>query len=236
LRISSAVLVLLYCSALVAQTARVPFVGCPAEGQLAPTEAPKRIDKVVQTEASAARGLAYYEAAYGPGVLAPRGWHCFGTYGSSNSVLFVSPQPIKRGDLFPPDWRGVRGPTVEVDSTDGNGSGSHAVAHVLARLFPSQRAYVQGVINSHVEPASAFVFRPYPNDKLILQTERLVEYRTAPRSEGLGTMSLLEPNEDPIDGVAILEGQTPDLRMLRMRLPRELRTIAPSIIREFERK
>lgn len=109
----------------------------------------------------------------------------------------------------------------------------YEVAHVLARVFPSQRPYVQGVINSDVEPTSDFTFGPYPNDKLILQTKRLVRYRTAPRSEGLGTMNLLEANDDPIDGVALLQGQTPDLLMLRVRLPLKQRDLAPVIIEQL---
>jgi hypothetical protein len=233
LRNRAAVLVLLYGSALFAQTVRVPFVGCPSDGQVGPQEAPKGTDKVVHIETGAAKRLAYYEAVSSSGILAPRGWYCFGTLGSSSGVLFVSPQPIKRDDLFSPNWRGIRGPTVEVDNTNGNGSGMYAVAHVLARVFPSQRPYVQGVINSDVEPASDFTFSPYPNDKLILQTKRLVRYRTAPRSEGLGTMNRLEASDDPIDGVAILEGPTPDLLMLRVRLPLKQRDLAPVIIREL---
>jgi len=48
-------------------------------------------------------------------------------------------------------------------------------------------------------------------------------------------MEQLEPSDDPIDGVAILQGSTPDLLMLRVRLPRELRDLAPIIIHQFER-
>ena len=38
--------------------------------------------------------LAYYQAEKGIGVLAPRDWHCFGTYGSGGDTLYVTPQPI----------------------------------------------------------------------------------------------------------------------------------------------
>jgi hypothetical protein len=122
---------------------------------------------------------------------------------------------------------------VELQATQGGGSGMYEVAQVLARVFPSQRPYVQGVINSDVEPASDFTFGPYPNDELILQTKRLVRYRTPPHSDGLGTMSGLKANDDPIDGVAILEGKTPDLVVLRVRLPPEQRDLAPVIIQDL---
>jgi hypothetical protein len=79
-------------------------------------------------------------------------------------------------------------------------------------------------------------FGPYPNDQLFVQSDRLVEYQTAPHAEGLGTMNRLKANDDPIDGVAMLEGTTPDLTMLRVRLPPNLKDLTPVIIHEFERR
>jgi len=35
-----------------------------------------------------------YKAVSAVGVLAPRGWHCFGTYGSGGETLLVSAEPI----------------------------------------------------------------------------------------------------------------------------------------------
>ena len=46
-------------------------------------------------------------------------------------------------------------------------------------------------------------------------------------------MSRLKANDDPIDGVAILEGKNPDLLMLRVRLPPEQRDLAKAIIRTY---
>src|SRR5208282_5998832 len=76
--------------------ASVPFVGCPSDGQTGPIEAPTGTARSVQIGRGAARELAYYEAAIGFGVLAPRGWHCLGNSGSSGASLFVSPEPIYR--------------------------------------------------------------------------------------------------------------------------------------------
>jgi hypothetical protein len=135
---------------------------------------------------------------------------------------------INANDLLP-----IAGSAVELEATERGGSGMYEVAQVLARVFPSQRPFVQGVINSYVELASDFTFGPYPNDKLILQTKRLVRYRTAPRSEGLGTMGRLTANDDPIDGVALLQGQNPDLLMLRVRLPLKQRDPAQVIIQQL---
>ena len=138
---------------LSAQTVRVPFVGCPSEDQIGPREAPKGTDHVVRIKESTARRLAFYTSGGGFGVLAPRGWHCFARYGSSGGRLFVGPSAINSNDLFP-----AAGSAVELEATDGGGSGMYEVAQVLARVFPSQRPYVQGVINSDVEPASNFTF------------------------------------------------------------------------------
>jgi hypothetical protein len=46
-------------------------------------------------------------------------------------------------------------------------------------------------------------------------------------------MSRLKANDDPIDGVALLQGQTPDLLMLRVRLPLKQRDLAPMIIQQL---
>ncbi len=81
--------------------------------------------------------------------------------------------------------------------------------------------------------ATKFSFGPYPNDELIVQTARLVEYQMPPHSEGLGTMNRLKPDADPIDGFAMLQGKSPDLLMLRVRLPREQRDLAPVIIQDL---
>jgi hypothetical protein len=71
-------------------------------------------------------------------------------------------------------------------------------------------------------------------NRLILQTDRIVEYETPPHAEGLGTTNTrLKAGDGPIDGIAILEGKTTDLRMLRVRLPREQRDLAHAIIQEL---
>ena len=49
-------------------------------------------------------------------------------------------------------------------------------------------------------------------------------------------MSHFKANDDPIDGVAILQGQPPDLLVLRVRLPPEQRDLAPIIIHQIERE
>lgn len=196
-------------------------------------ETPKGAAEVVRIAAGAARRLAYYKAAVAPGILAPRGWYCFGIYGSGGAELLISPRPIKRDEVFSTNWHGSAGSAVEVDHIDGGTSGRFEVAQVIARVFPAQRTFVQNLIDQFDQPSSTYHYGPYLKDKLVLQTDRLVRFRTPPHSEGLGTMSRLKANEDPIDGFAMLQGKNPDLLMLRVRLPREQRDLAPVIIQDL---
>jgi hypothetical protein len=221
---------LLAAPGLFAQTARVPFVGCAQDGQAGPVDAPKEIGKTVKAATSAAKRLAFYATADGFGALAPRGWYCFGIYGSSGGSLFISSRPIKIDDLF--RRTEMEGPVVELDATEGGGSGTADVAEVWARVFPQYWPIVKGLIKNGDLPAE-YAFGPYPDDKLLIQRARLVRFRTPPHSEGLGTRNRLKANDDPIDGVAILEGRNPDLLMLRVRLPRELRDLASVIIQDL---
>jgi hypothetical protein len=75
----------------------------------------------------------------GLGVLAPRGWHCFSTYGSNGSNLFVSPVPIDGKALFSADWKGFMGDVVQLSVMDGGTSGRFEVAKVVARVFPAYK-------------------------------------------------------------------------------------------------
>src|ERR1700722_19088064 len=72
----------------------VPFVGCKSDGQVGPQDAPIGTAISMPITTKAAQMLAYYRTAEGVSVLAPRGWYCFGTYGSGGSALMASPQPI----------------------------------------------------------------------------------------------------------------------------------------------
>lgn len=223
-------------SALSAQTVRVPFVGCAQDGQAGPLEAPKGADKTLQVAVGAAKRLAFYTTGGGFGVLAPRGWFCFGYYGSGGGALAVADEPIgpdaKSGPLSGP----LTGSAIEVQSIEGGGSGILSATEVWARVFPAYWPIIKGLIKNDDLPADQYTFGPYKADKLIVQKANLVRFQTPPNSEGLGTMGHFKANGDPIDGVAILVGQNPGLLMLRVLLPRELRDLAPIIIREFERE
>jgi len=184
--------------------------------------------------AEAAQRLAYYKAEEGVGVLAPRGWHCFETYGSNGATLYVSPDPINAADLFSTSWKGFAGPVISYEV--GDTSGRFAVAKTIARLFPAHKAFVEGVIAEGIEPTSSFPYGPYPADTLRYRSENVVEFWTPAQTEGLGTASRLQKSDSPISGFAILLGQEPSLIQLSIRLPSETSDLTQLIVDPTQRE
>ena len=212
----------------------VPFVGCASDGQAGPLAAPAGTSNAVAVAPALAQRLAYYKAEYSSGVLAPRGWHCFSTYGSNGASLFVSPDPIDSKTLLSLDWKGFTGPAVQISVSSGGTSGRFEVAKVIARVFPEYKAFAQSVIAEGIEPASDFPFGPYPNDKLTYRSKSVVEFETPANSQGLGTDSRLQMNASPIDGVAIVSGADTDLVQLSARVPETDRDLIPAMIAQVE--
>lgn len=219
-----------------AVVAQVPFVGCKSDGQVGPRKAPAGKTKALRIDADSAQQLAYYKTIDGLAVLAPRGWYCFETYGSSGSSLYVSPEPINVAIVFTDKWRGFAGPAVQLTNEYGGTSGRFGVARVIARVFPTHREFVTDVVNEGIEPATFFPSGPYPKDKLTYKGNELVEYETPSQTEGLGTDSRLQKNAQPIRGVAILVGEDPDLVQLSVRLPANQVDLTTVIIQQVERE
>lgn len=222
-------------SAQAAVMVSVPFVGCAQDGQGGPQPAPTGPAKTLQLDAATADKLAYYSAGDAGGVLGPRGWSCFGIYGSDASILFIAPNPIQSSDAMSTDWSGLGGSMIQVGLHSGDTSGRFAVAKVIARVFPAHMAFARSVIAEGIEPAGDFPTGPFPGDAMTMKGDQVVEYRTPAGSEGLGTSaSRLKPNGDPISGVAILRGQTPDLLFAAVRLPPDLASLAPTVVSQLE--
>ena len=216
--------------------ASVPFIGCRGTGQAGPTSAPNGKRVFLPITAEAAHQLAYYKAAEGAGVLAPRGWFCSCVYGSNGYVLYVSPQQIITAQLYSTTWNGFTGPVIEIAGESGDTSGRFGVARAIARVFPAHRAFVEKVIKEGMEPASSFPFGPYPKDKLVYRSNEIVEYETPANTDGLGTNPKLKKNANSINGVAILTGQTPDLLLLSVRLSPNQDDLKSTIIQQVERE
>ena len=213
----------------------VPFVGCKADGQAGPLNAPAKKFKEVDIPGELAPKLAWYESEQGPGVLAPRGWTCFETYGSNGGSLYVSAKPLDPDLLFSREWKGISGPAVQLSVSIGDTSGRFEVAEIIARVFPTHMSFAKRVIAEGLQPASSFPTGPYPSDKLTYKTKELVEYTPPPDRDGLGTESHLIKNSDPIYGVAMLTGKELSLTHLSVRLPSEMRDLVPVIIQQVER-
>lgn len=207
----------------------VPFVGCASEGQSGPNPAPTEAEgEGAVAPATLAPGLAFY-ASSDLGVLAPRGWQCLGLSGSNGAILLVSPTPLT-ADSF-----NLTGPVVQVTRSLGSTSGRFAVAAVAARLFPLADSFVQDVIDEGIRPKEDFPKGPFPKDKTIRRSETLVEFTTPANEDGMGTMSRLSKNGDPIQGVAILlPDEDMDLVTLQVRLPANQRGFAVPIISGIE--
>lgn len=223
---------------LFGQTSSVPFVGCPSDGQVGPLSAPNGKAQRVQIASEAAARLAWYKAKNGFGVLAPRDWHCFGTYGSSGATLYVSPEPINSKLVFSTEWKGFAGPAIQISHSNGGTSGRFEVAQTIARLFPAHIDFVRQVIADGIEPASHFPSGPYPKDKLTYVTRTLVSFETPAHSKGLGTDSRLQPNDQAIQGLVFLSMEPNDDPYdisLAIRMPHSLVSLAAAIQAGTER-
>ena len=202
---------------------------------MGPKRAPEGKSVAVMLAPKTASQVAYYISAMGAiGVLAPRDWNCFGTYGSNGDALYVSPQPIDRAKLFSTDQSGFTGPVIELAQSIGDTSGRFTVADIIARVFPAFRDFATHVMSESNPPFQKYTFRPYPEDVLTYKSKTVVEYQTPANAEGLGTQSRLKKNASPIEGVAILIGDTPDALLLSVRLPPGLAGLAPAIVQRVE--
>lgn len=202
---------ILLCLTLRGQVLReVPFVPCPADGQVGPQPAPAKASRRVHLPVGTASVLALYESK-DASVLAPRGWTCFERYGSGGHWLIVAPAN-----------GGATGPAVVLAHRYGGTSGRFAVAELISRNFPRFLPFVTLVRKMYPDTAMTFSHGPFPDDGLTYRSDRVLEFRTRASSEGLGTFGGdIAPNASPVDGVAMVLGPVdqPDVEVVSIRLP-----------------
>jgi len=211
----------------------VPFIGCPSDGQVGPIAAPTGHPKRVKLPSAIAARFAYYKGDDSLGVLAPRGWQCFSTYGSNGSSLFVAPLLPPHKSFFSGSWKGFSGSVIQISNMDGGTSGRFSVAETIARVFPTHRAFAQQVLDEHLG-LDKLPSGPYPTDVLHYRSPEVVEYTTPPNTDGLGTQTRLLKNGTPITGVEILQTEEPNAISLAVRLSADTSDLAPFIIRDVE--
>lgn len=229
--------------------ATVPFVGCKADGQLGPVTAPKGQPKSLAIPQSAAAHLAWYQTAEDGGnlgVLAPRGWHCFGTYGSNGENLYIGPSPISTIAFFSETkWKGLTGPGIQLTVEYGGTSGRFGVAETIVQLFPRHMQFVTDLVATEKQVGGYvpdYHKKPFPSDTLFYKSNELVEFTTPARAIGIGTdESWLKPAADPISGMMYLGGITKRgedvfLVQLFVRLSPSQGALLPVIITEAEPK
>lgn len=80
------------------------------------------------------------------------------------------------------DSAGLTGPGITVSYTFGGTSGRFKVAEIIARIFPSRRAFVEKVIQ--VEPDMKFPSVSFPGDRLTYLSTTAAEYVTRAQTDG----------------------------------------------------
>jgi hypothetical protein len=200
-----------------AASAHVPFVGCAADGQAGPHAAP-RPRPMPAVPVAAARRLAWYVSEFGA-VLAPRGWHCFQTYGSNGGTLYAAPERLNFERAMS---RGLlHGPGITVSESIGATSGRFEVAATIARYFPRYRNYIAEVRRMMGFDIGPMPAGPYPADRFISRTATEVRLITPPRRRGEATAGILAPNRDPAESLVILDPRDDkSVIAVHLRLPR----------------
>src|SRR5579875_3305506 len=124
----------------------IPFIGCPADGQLGPEPAPRHAVKMVHLAPNFASQLAWYQGRRGPGVFGPRGWSCFTAYGSSGETVYVTPTKLTSAEVLKMNWKGLYGAAIQLSRDDGGTSGRFGVAERISAVFPAYLGFVQAVL------------------------------------------------------------------------------------------
>jgi len=109
-------------------------VGCPADGQAGPIEAPEESARTVPTSEVLPETVDYYRGGLAPGAFAPRGWHCHVWYGSGGGTLLVTPDT--QSPVNGTAWPAVSGEAVELTFHDPGASGRYQVSEYSLFFLP----------------------------------------------------------------------------------------------------
>ena len=213
-----------------ADNPRVAEYLCPTTGEGETPQIRLPESMAAPAEAAVASQLVYYRPEHGAGVFGPKGWSCRAWIGSSGGLLLVTPKPVQPPYIPLPS---VTAPAVLLQTTDGSEVGRFHLALVAERLFPLLgRELIDRVREEHLISDASFNTEPYPDDRLDYLSDRLAEYTTAANRPGLGTDSLLEVSDLPIQGLTLFNPDvvTDALTEFRIRLPPALSAMQNAII------
>lgn len=220
----------------------VPFVGCKTEGQGDGAVPAASVDDTPRLPATQAARLAYYGLLSGNGVLAPRGWHCWGFTADTGGSTIVLPTPLDPKKFWS-QRLSVKGPFVVQSYTFGGTYGRFEVADKGSRFFPGhpglkrlRQANFELYDPKSEEPGAKPppAPKPYPEKSLTRFSENELSYRTPAGKTGVGTGGWIKPGPDPVIGAVALH-QDPeydeiDLVDVSVRLPPDLVDLAPFIL------
>ena len=174
-------------------------IGCPADGQAGPVEAPEANARSVPAAERLPETVAYYKGEQAPGAFAPRGWQCHVWYGSGGGILLVTPDAQK--PVNGTAWPAVSGEAVELTFHDSGASGRYQVQEYSLFFFHTRqefRRWVEGTGFNFLNP-----YEDFKNDSIKIRGRTVAEFITPPSTTGFGTAQFLRPSTDTIEGTAV---------------------------------
>ncbi len=197
--------------------ASVPLIGCPADGVGGPVKAPIAGTVAVTAPAEPAGRLAYYAAAFQTatdhGVLAPLNWQCGAINTATGTTLYVAPEPVNLDKLLHYQQT-FSGPVVVLSVTQGTGDGKAVVNEFVNNFLDKLPAP-----KDPTDPKPLQQFGTKQLEALLQPQITIREFEMPPDQDVPGLDNSVEPNQQPIQGVAIVVGPTPDLIVVETRLP-----------------
>lgn len=184
---------------------KVPFVGCPSDGQMGPLAPPTGTAKTIHISFKLPGPIAFYQPEGGEGVFAPTGWHCLGLYGSSGTTVILSAHPLPTSGIPSGSFDA---PVIELSTSDSETSGRFEVARLGWMLFPDlTKDFVRDVEaeDEGIVPKSDIEVPKYPEDKLTSLNKTLVQFETPANTKGLGTEGYVNVARAPIAGLVSLD-------------------------------
>jgi hypothetical protein len=150
--------------------------------------------------------------------------------------LVVAPARIGSADFFGQHHFSTKGSGVELAYGYGGTSGRWAVAEAIARYFPKHGNFIEQ--NFKGLEVGRLPSGPYPHDTFSRRTDTLVRYTTPPLTKGAGTVWVLAPAAQSVQGLTMLvrNPDGPDLLRVNIRLPEADRRLAEIVLENAERE